>query len=123
MADLTLTLGLTVNKSGLKYQYAQEQITVSMSGTGKSGGVLSIPVAATGLGVTETFTPGWAMFVNLASGSTNYIDIGVTGAASLFIPFARVYPGEPTAIPLSTLDIWALSLSGAAPLDYTIFER
>jgi hypothetical protein len=120
--SIKLKLGITASYgSGALSLDHSRSLTVTTAGDHPHATVQDVGFAAHEALVipAEIGTAGWAWFQNMDA--TNFVQIGLDVSAA-FVPFAKLLPGEATAIRLSTDAIYAKADTGAVKLYFLITE-
>lgn len=87
--ELSLTGRLVFNKGNVSISLAKQGLSVTVTGTNFSSGLLNVTTSETAIPFGSVATPGWALLKN--HDSTNYVELRpATGVADLI----RMNAGE-----------------------------
>ncbi len=116
--EITATVGLSVTKSSLKYQFPTQSQKIDLSGSRYSAGSQDIgtTVEQVVLG-SDMSTAGWCVFTNLDA--TNYVEIGASNGTPYLL---KLLAGESCVVRLTTTTFYAKANTAAVKLGFALFE-
>ena len=114
-SEMTLSFGMSVTKSNLKYSNPPHSLILDLTGTRYLVNCQRVGTSDEALVVGDLATAGYAWFKNLDP--TNYVQIGL--AASYTI---RLKALQESLVPIDTLSLFAKANTAECLLQYVIFE-
>jgi hypothetical protein len=121
-SEITAVGQLRATKGSINVAIPATQVSkaIDWTGTRYSSGVQNIGVTHEAVDIgADVATPGMAFFRNLSD--TNTITLGLEVSAA-FCEMLELKPGEFAVVRLATADIYAITTSGGADLEYAVLE-
>ena len=118
--EINLTIGMTVDKGSLRYQFAPVPATITLIGNAAAGGVQLVQTATEACLLIVVTTRGLANFINLTSGTK--VELGSYDGTN-FNSFGELRSGEPAALRLSATTHTSPVLKVIEPTNGTAFVQ